>query len=378
MFKRSHVHWTNTLFFIFTPFMAIGGTLWWIQQNLANMPTVLFAILYWCLAGLSITAGYHRLFSHKSYRAHWSIKLLLTCFGSSTFEGPVFVWASDHRNHHKYQDTPKDPYAIQKGFWYAHVFWLFDNTRKPTLDNISDLKKDPLLNFQNRHYPLIAIITGLIFPMAIASLWGDPWGGLFVAGLLRMVLNQHVTFAINSVCHTFGAKPYSTNASARDNALTALFTFGEGYHNFHHQFPHDYRNGIHWYQWDPTKWLVSLLSWVGLASQLKKAPALQIHEKRIAAEEYYVQQMLSNQSESDHVQSAFDILNSAKAQYRTALHELSVLNDQYQRLKDQKHSSLKSQLKAMKKELRIARQNLKTSIMMWQHMVKGIVKLQHA
>jgi len=376
--QPSKIHWVNALFFTLTPIIALGGTLVWIFQDMVNSATIILATVLWALGALSITAGYHRLYSHKSYRAHAAVKALILFFSSSTFEGPVWVWASDHRNHHKYQDTEKDPYAIQKGFWYAHLFWLFDKRYVPTMDNISDLKKDRALEFQYRYYTVVAIFTAFIFPMLIASLWSDPWGGLFVAGLLRMVLNQHVTFAINSVCHAFGSKPYSLKLTARDNPITAFFTFGEGYHNFHHQFPNDYRNGIYWYHWDPTKWLIWFLGKFGLVSDLKTTPVIRVHQKRMEAQEAYLQAKLMGRAPADVYHSAMLIVKSAKNKYQMALAELEKLNQEYSEIEASRNEILTQDLQVLKKDLKIARQNFNNSVMMWQNMIDGLGKFQHA
>ncbi len=378
MQKPSHIHWTNALFFTITPLLAIAGTTWWAMSGNTNANTIVLTIVLWALGGLSITAGYHRLFSHKSFKAHWSVKALTLFFGASTFEGPAWVWVSDHRNHHKHQDTDKDPYSITKGFWHAHILWLFDGKRYPSMDNISDLKNDVLAAFQYKYYNFIAIASGFLMPMAIASIWGDPLGGLFVAGFLRMVFNQHVTFAINSVCHAFGSKPYNLKLTARDNALTALFTFGEGYHNFHHQFPHDYRNGLYWYQWDPTKWLIASLEKVGLAEHLKTVPSMIIHQKRIDVQETALKNKLLGQTGSEFEQTANLILKSAKEQYQIALTELDKLNKQYLALKAQHSKSLNQQIKRAKYDLKIARHNLKAAILMWHSLIHGLGKLKVA
>jgi len=136
--------------------------------------------------------------------------------------------------------------------------------------NVKDLLADPLVGWQHRFYLPIAIgMTGIV-PAIVAFAWGDAIGGVLWAGCIRLVAQYHSTFAINSVAHRFGRQPYTTATSARDNVFVAFLTMGEGYHNFHHRFPSDYRNGVRWRDYDPTKWLVSALSAVGLTSDLKR------------------------------------------------------------------------------------------------------------
>jgi stearoyl-CoA desaturase (delta-9 desaturase) len=186
------------------------------------------------------------------------------------------MWASDHRRHHKHVDHDEDPYDISKGFFHAHIGWLlFKLLPQPPFDNVADLKKDPLVMWQHRHIHLLAIMVSFVLPTLAGFAW-DGWvgalGGFLIGGVAKVVVLQHGTFLINSACHTIGRQPYSTRCSARDSFLMALFTFGEGYHNYHHEFQHDYRNGVKPWQWDPTKWLIWILSKLGLTSGLRRVP----------------------------------------------------------------------------------------------------------
>ena len=240
--------------------------------------TLFFGMFFAC--GFSITLGYHRLFSHLTFRAHWLVRLFTVIFGAGAFESSVLWWASEHRNHHKHVDHEEDPYSISKGLFYAHIGWLMFKLKPETcLDNVADLKKDPLLMWQHRHIHVIAFLMGFMFPAAIGFAWGG-WkaalGAFLIAGVLRLVILQHCTFCINSLCHYFGDQPYSSKCSARDSWLMAIITMGEGYHNYHHEFQHDYRNGVKPWQIDPTKWLIWTLSKIGLANQLRRVPAEKI------------------------------------------------------------------------------------------------------
>ena len=227
--------------------------------------------------GFSITLGYHRLFTHATFRARLPVRLFTLIFGAAAFENSVLMWASDHRRHHKHVDHDEDPYDISKGFFHAHIGWLlFKLWPQPPIDNVADLEKDPLVMWQHRHIHLLAVLVSFGLPTLLGALW-DGWigalGGFLIGGVAKVVVLQHGTFLINSACHTFGRQPYSTRCSARDSFFMALFTFGEGYHNYHHEFQHDYRNGVKPWQWDPTKWLIWSFSKVGLASGLRRARA---------------------------------------------------------------------------------------------------------
>jgi len=278
------IEWSNFLFLTLTPLAAIFGTLWVLSHDGGHPFTWMLALLMMIASGLSVTVGYHRLFSHKTFQATGIIKLFCLLFGGAAFEGSAQEWCSAHRKHHQFVDTEKDPYNIKKGFWHAHMFWVVLKSDQSDDSNIKDLKRDPLILFQNRYYVSLAILVGFILPAGLTALWGDFWGGVFIAGFLRVVVNHHLTFLINSYCHYFGKQTYSDDHTARDSGFISLFTYGEGYHSFHHTFESDYRNGVRFYQWDPSKWTIQLLALLGLASRLKRAAPEKILEKRLSIE----------------------------------------------------------------------------------------------
>jgi stearoyl-CoA desaturase (delta-9 desaturase) len=192
--------------------------------------------------------------------------------GAATFQNSALSWSADHRAHHADTDGEGDPHAITRGVWYAHVSWLF-RRREASADvgRLTDLWAVRSIRLQHRLYPILAIGLGLVAPAAIATLWGDPVGGLLVGGFLRGALLLQATFCVNSLAHLVGTRRFDARTSARDSVVTALVTFGEGYHNFHHRFPYDYRNGTRWWQYDPSKWLIWSLDRVRLASALRTA-----------------------------------------------------------------------------------------------------------
>ena len=233
-------------------------------------------LFFFIATGLSITLGYHRLFSHVAFQASWPVRLLTLIFGAAAFENSAMHWVSDHRRHHKHVDHEDDPYDISQGFWYAHMGWiLFKLDAEAPLDNIQDLRKDPIFVWQDKYYTPIAVGFGLLLPALLGFLhsgWLGALGGFFLAGVARVTAVQHMTFFINSLCHTVGSQPYSDRCSARDSWIMAIFTFGEGYHNYHHEFQHDYRNGVKWWQWDPTKWTIWTLEKLRLVRGLRRVP----------------------------------------------------------------------------------------------------------
>ncbi|MGA0848691.1 MAG: acyl-CoA desaturase, partial [Chthoniobacterales bacterium] len=270
------VNWKTSIFLAVINTLALTAVplyLW--HYGLDWFQVVLFLFFY-ITTGLSITLGYHRLFSHLSFKAKKPVRLATLLFGACAFENSVLDWCSDHRKHHKHVDHDDDPYDISKGFFWAHVGWLlFKLGPEMPMDNVNDLKRDPLIMWQHKWCIPLAFVLGLGGPALLGYLWNGPagaLGGFLLAGVLRVFAVQHSTFFINSMCHTVGRQPYSTRCSARDSAIMALFTFGEGYHNYHHEFQHDYRNGVKRTNFDPTKWTIWTLEKLGLVSDLRRVP----------------------------------------------------------------------------------------------------------
>jgi stearoyl-CoA desaturase (delta-9 desaturase) len=275
--RWEHLDWPNSLFLLSTLALALTGVpVYAAFYGLAWFQLALFFIFF-LATGLSITLGYHRLFAHLAFKAAWPVRLVTLIFGAAAFENSVLRWAADHRKHHKFVDHDEDPYNISKGFFHAHIGWMLSKAPgQVSLDGVRDLQLDPLVRWQHRHYLLIAGTAGFVMPALLGLLWAGGSGALgafLIAGVARVVLVQHLTFLINSWSHTWGRRPYSSQCTARDNGVLAWLTFGEGYHNFHHAFQYDYRNGVKPWQFDPTKWCIWLLRQVGLARQLRQVPA---------------------------------------------------------------------------------------------------------
>lgn len=276
--------WVNISVIGLAHLLALGGLAWMVFVQ-ASPWTIALGLVWFALCGMGITGGYHRLFAHKSYKASWPVRLFYLCFGAAAVQNSALKWSSDHRVHHAFTDRDGDPYNIRRGFFWAHLGWILFKDPGQERDNVRDLAADPLVRFQDRFYIPLAILFGAVVPWSLGWIWGDPWGALLVAGFLRLVLEWHATFFVNSLAHTLGSQPYCRVGSARDSFITAIVTLGEGYHNFHHRFQADYRNGVRWYQLDPTKWLVWSLSKVGLTSDLRRTPPQAIERaKRETAE----------------------------------------------------------------------------------------------
>lgn len=295
MFPRipfEKVNWPTSSFLIGTLLLALTAVPLYIWRFGLDWFQVAFFFVMFCAAGFSITLGYHRLFTHRAFQAHWTVRLFTLVFGASAFENSVLLWACEHRSHHKHVDHDDDPYNINEGLFQAHIGWLLFKLKPlPPFDNVLDLQKDKLVVWQHRYIHWIGATVAFVIPAAIGYAWGG-WsaalGAFLIAGVARVVVLQHCTFCINSLCHYIGKQPYSSKCSARDSWLTAILTFGEGYHNYHHEFQHDYRNGVKPWQFDPTKWIIWTLNLVGLADNLKR-----VADEKIALAEQQERENLS-------------------------------------------------------------------------------------
>ncbi len=285
--EKRRLLWVNILFMTITPILsAILVPMHIMNHGFSWGLFALLAIVY-TVSNMTITCGYHRYFAHRSFQAHPLLEKLIILVGAGAFQSSVLQWCTDHRRHHREVDSDADPYTIKKGFWWAHLFWMFYEDPHPEAKNYpKDLTKNPWVMFQHDYYVWVASFMGFVVPGLIA--WGlgmGFWGGVIWGGLFRIVLTQHSTFLINSAAHTFGRQPYTDKHSARDSFIMAVLTFGEGYHNYHHSFQADYRNGVRWFQWDPSKWAIRSLSFVGLVQKLKRAQREEIFKARLAMEE---------------------------------------------------------------------------------------------
>lgn len=270
---KKQYDWVNILFLTLTPLFAIILTAIYFFNNSINLGQVALLVFFYLITGISITAGYHRLFSHRTYQTNTFVKLIFLIFGAGAFQNSALKWSSDHRIHHRHVDHEQDPYNINKGFFYAHIGWIFYKEDPDSANHFpKDLSTDKLILWQHKYYFLIAISSGLILPTILGYFAGSALGGLAISGLFRLVFVHHCTFFINSLCHVVGSRPYTEDNTARDSFILAFFTYGEGYHNYHHLFPTDFRNGIRWYQYDPTKWLILSLKFIGMAKNLKQVP----------------------------------------------------------------------------------------------------------
>ncbi|MES2854490.1 MAG: fatty acid desaturase [Bdellovibrionota bacterium] len=371
--KRGRVVLHNVLFMFLNPLAALILTPIYLMNAGFSWGLLAFLIVTYTISNMIITVGYHRYFSHRSYAAHPAVEAFFVLFGSGCFQGSVLQWSTDHRRHHREVDTDADPYSINKGFLYAHLLWMFHEDPHPEAQAYPrDLTKSRLIMAQHKYYAIFASFFGYVLPGIVAYALGFGfWGGVIIGGSLRIFLSQHSTFLINSAAHTFGKRPYTDTNTARDSFILSVLTFGEGYHNFHHFFQLDYRNGVRWYQWDPTKWAIRSLAFLGLATKLKTARKEDIFKARIAMDEKLllqkgapvdrVAQIKTRMVEAQaKMKQLHDDYISAKAAFR-AKRELMT-----QEMREQMRLQLQKLKRTKKVELRLAKTEFAVAYTQWR------------
>ena len=373
----SKVNWVTASFLVLTPLVGVvwGGV--HIALFGVHWFEVLLFLLYIAATGFSITAGYHRHFAHGAYECRRFVKAFYLLFGAAAFQHSVLNWASVHRRHHLNIVEDLDPYNIMRGFLWAHIGWLMVKPPNPEdFSNIPDLVADRMVTFQHRHYVPLAIFMGFGVPLAIGFAMGHPWGCLLWAGVFRTVLVHHSTFFVNSLAHTLGRRPYSLAVSARDSVVTALLTMGEGYHNFHHRFATDYRNGVRRHQWDPTKWLIRGMAQIGWAWGLCRAP----REKIVAAELECETERLAERwkgHSAEALQYARERIAAVKAAVERSAERVGELERQLYSAGESFGRERRKQMERLRAELRMARREFREARNRWRDALAELATLPH-
>jgi len=370
--EHAPINWVTAVLFTLLPLAALVFVPWYgIAHGFSTTSVVLFFVFLWA-GGVSITAGYHRLWSHRAYSAHWSVQLFFMLFGAMSLQNSILIWASQHRTHHRFvDDVERDPYSAKRGFWFSHMGWILRNYKsgKNDFSNARDLERDPIVMFQHRYYLPLVLATNVALPLALGWAVGDMLGVFLLAGLLRLVVNHHFTWFINSLAHMWGAQPYTDENTARDNTWLAFVTYGEGYHNFHHIFQNDYRNGVKWYQWDPTKWIIAGLGHLRLATGLKRVPDLWIQRAQLAMQFKRVEAALeakrnSRELADEHRERLRARVAEEYAAFKKSLDEWAKVRDEWvadrkQRLLQRwEETSFRLRLKGIEQGLRMQRRRL--------------------
>ncbi|AOA57485.1 acyl-CoA desaturase [Acinetobacter larvae] len=293
---QAPLNWTAIFALVVLPIVAVIAIPLYAYHHDFSVAAWISLFVLLGVSSLGITAGYHRLWAHKAYDANLALQIILMIAGTFAVQNSILYWASGHRTHHRHvDDIERDPYSIKNGFWYAHLGWMLRDypAAEPNFKNAPDLQKNKLVMFQHRYYVPLTILVHIAILGSIGWAVGDLWGVVLLGGLLRLIISHHVTFFINSLCHMWGKRPYTDENTARDNFWLAIATWGEGYHNYHHIFQYDYRNGVKWWQYDPTKWLIWSFSKLGMATNLRRIPSFNIKKAELAMRFKYAEQDLA-------------------------------------------------------------------------------------
>lgn len=362
--KEGSIVWKSVFGLLLLPLVALVAIPWYAMTHGFVFSDYMCLLALYIITGISITMGYHRLWSHKTYKANKIVSYTLLIFGTAALQNSIIQWASDHRKHHKDVDDPiKDPYAATRGFWFSHFGWLLkhNNADVQEIRGVNDLLKDKAVVFQHKHYTLLAILTCFGIPALIGVFTGHIIGCLLLGGLLRVILVHHATFCINSLAHMVGRRPYSTKNTARDSFITAMVTGGEGYHNYHHAFAGDYRNGIRWFDFDPSKWLIAGLAKIGWCTDLKTTPK---HLVEIAKAKIKLEEALSRTGKTSHFgieEKYAKLVANVKSMYNAKQEYVKAKKENILSKADIK--AIKSKYKDLKVEFIDAKKKYKASIL---------------
>ncbi|MHC4991947.1 MAG: acyl-CoA desaturase [Planctomycetota bacterium] len=243
---------------------------------------LVLVITMYVLTGLGITVGFHRLFTHRSFKTNRVIEAAFAVLGSMAVEGPLVRWVATHRCHHQHSDSDSDPHSphhhgggyinMAKGLWRAHVGWLFTPFNNELRRYVPDFSTDRFILTLSRLFPLW-VALGILIPGIIAGLVTQSWSGALLGvlwgGLVRIFIVHHVTWSVNSVCHIWGSQPFDAHDESRNNAIVGVLAFGEGWHNNHHAFPASARHGLRWWEVDVSYGVIWLMSKIGLAQEVR-------------------------------------------------------------------------------------------------------------
>ncbi|RZB41578.1 FA desaturase domain containing protein [Asbolus verrucosus] len=247
MGQKLEIVWTNVVLFIMYHYFALHG-LYHLATASVLPKTLLWFSVILIMSNQGITAGAHRLWSHKAFKVKLPLKVFLVVCQTIAFQNDIYEWARDHRVHHKYTDTKADPHDSTRGFFFCHMGWLLCRKHPEvaiqgkTID-MSDLEADPLVMFQRKYYFILAPVFSFIIPTVVPRFfWGENvYVSLCVAAMLRYMISLHITWLVNSAGHMWGYKPYDRFITPVENTVVAYLTLGEGWHNYHHTFPQDYK-----------------------------------------------------------------------------------------------------------------------------------------
>ncbi|NNM43887.1 MAG: acyl-CoA desaturase [Chlamydiae bacterium] len=369
---RDNFDWVTGIFIIgYHLLLLILLPIYFIHHSPPTSMLVLSGVLLF-FTGISVTGGYHRLYSHSAYKTNPIIEAIFLFFGTMSTQGSALRWSYEHRIHHAFVDKDNDPYCIKKGFWYAHLFWLFFKGNEIDKKVVADLYRNKLVMFQHKYYGLLMVITNLIPAVLIGYFYNDYLSAFLFAWGVRLFFSHHFTWFINSLAHYWGTQTFSQEHTAVDNYIISLVTWGEGYHNYHHTFANDYRNGIKWYHFDPTKWLIWGLHKLGLAHNLRRMSSDRIARQMILERKNELLERMNLRFQS-HKHSLEEQINKVADHLIEKLAEFQKLIEQKKSLKKEPSMS-ETFYDDTKKKIDEMKRDLKTAWKEWKQLSKTILE----
>jgi stearoyl-CoA desaturase (delta-9 desaturase) len=262
---------------VVAPFLATAFAIVQLWERAVTWPDLALLVSLYVPISLGVTAGFHRMLTHRSFHAHPGVRAIILVFGSMAVEGPAIGWAANHLKHHVLADKPGDPHSPLDGLVHAHLGWLFNHDQADPNVYARSLLRDPVVVFVDRTFGFWVLLS-LVIPFALGG-----WSGLLWGGLVRMFFVHHVTWSVNSVCHTFGRRAFETADRSRNQWMVGLLGMGEGWHNNHHAFPRSAVHGLDRWQIDVSAWMIAGLENLGLATQVQRISSEVIARKRLVS-----------------------------------------------------------------------------------------------
>ncbi|WP_342271668.1 fatty acid desaturase [Candidatus Tisiphia endosymbiont of Parasteatoda lunata] len=376
MLKR--IVWSIFFVLIIYPIiLSYLGIKYYVSHKIGVFEISLFIAGYYG-SNIAVGVGLHRLWSHHAFKTNKMVEFILVMMSAGTLQGPVLSWASNHFKHHAYTDKDQDPHSPLKfenrilGFLWSHIGWMIIDGSYKSIDRITMVKlgRNKLLRWQLKYYWQIAAFMNIVFPALIGYLIGgtiiSAYAGFLFIGIGR-ALQQHATFCVNSLCHFVGSKQYY-KGTAGDIWWMALFLLGENWHNFHHAFPSDYRNGAKWYHFDVHKWIIYVMSKLGLAWNLEVTSKIRIQAKINETSKYLIEgrkQQLNLLQDKinqlvEHVYVKLNELENSSVSIKAQLQKSFMeIQESLKKLAERLHSSIQLTEKSSERLLKIASKKIK-------------------
>ena len=278
------------LFAVIVPFLATIYAVWSLWTVAVWWPDIIiFAVMY-IFTGLGITVGYHRMLTHNGFQSRPIVRFIFLAMGSMAVEGGALTWSVTHLKHHAHSDQDGDPHSPLEGFFHSHMGWIIDGWKVEPEKHGPWLLQDKMVMWFERTF-VFWILLSLAIPFVaggLIAMWmglpfmGGAWTGILWGGGVRIFITHHVTWSVNSICHTFGGRMFETKDMSRNNLIVGLLAFGEGWHNNHHAFPNSAFHGMRWWQIDTSAYLIRILEKLGIVWEVKRVSPEQF-ERRLAS-----------------------------------------------------------------------------------------------